>query len=75
MRRHISALIEVVPEEAMHFACNAVVCEHHIILPESCPKLVVALKQRGYQTHLLPMTEFLKSGGACKCLVLLLPQC
>jgi N-dimethylarginine dimethylaminohydrolase len=74
IRKHIRQLIEVVPEEAMKFACNAVVCGQEIVMPEGCPKLSAALETRGYHTHPLPMTEFLKAGGACKCLTLLLPQ-
>jgi len=74
IREHISDLIDVVPEEAMHFCCNAVVIEREIVLSEGAPKLVAALIARGYQCHQLPMTEFLKAGGACKCLTLFLPQ-
>lgn len=74
IRSHIGDGIEVVSEEAGHFACNAVVLEKRIVLPEGCPKLCAALAERGYETHSLPMTEFLKAGGACKCLVLFLPQ-
>jgi N-dimethylarginine dimethylaminohydrolase len=50
------------------------VIDRNIVLPEGAPKLVDALVERGYQCHQLPMTEFLKAGGACKCLTLLLPQ-
>jgi N-dimethylarginine dimethylaminohydrolase len=74
IRHHIREGIEVVPEEAAHFACNAVVCGKDIVLPEGCPKLSAALAERGYRAHGLAMTEFLKAGGACKCLVLLLPE-
>jgi len=74
IRQHVGKLIDVVPAEAKHFACNAVVLGKEIVLPESCPELYAALVQKGYQPHPLPMTEFLKAGGACKCLVLLLPQ-
>ena len=74
IRHHIGSLIEVTPEEAAHFACNAVVVEKQIVLPQGCPKLCAALTERGYHAHTLPMTEFLKSGGACKCLTLFLPQ-
>ena len=62
------------PEEAVHFSCNAVVLEHEIVLPEGAPKLVQTLEKRGYKTHSLPMSEFLKAGGACKCLTMFLPQ-
>ena len=71
---HVAYGIEVSAEEAMQFACNAVVLDKQIVLPEGCPKLSAALEQRGWQPHPLPMTEFLKAGGACKCLTLFLPQ-
>jgi len=74
VREHISDLIEVAPEEAMHFCCNAVPLERDIVLPEGAPKLAATLSERGYKCHQLPMTEFLKAGGACKCLTLFMPQ-
>ncbi len=74
IREHISDLIEVASEEAVHFCCNAVPLERNIVLPEGAPKLVTELRDRGYNCHQLPMTEFLKAGGACKCLTLFLPQ-
>ena len=74
IRHHIPKLIDIVPGEAAHFASNAVVLGHDIVLPEGCPNLYQSLREGGYRPHPLPMTEFLKAGGACKCLVLLLPQ-
>jgi len=74
IRAHTRQLVEVAPEEAVHFACNAVVLGQDIVLPEACPRLCAALAERGYRPHPLPMTEFLKAGGACKCLTLFLPQ-
>ncbi len=74
IREHVKYTIEVVPEEAMQFACNAVVWEKNIVLPEGCPQLYDELGKRGWRTHPLAMTEFLKAGGACKCLTMFLPQ-
>jgi N-dimethylarginine dimethylaminohydrolase len=62
------------PEEAMHFSCNAVVFERDIVLPEGAPKLVATLHDRGYRCHELAMSEFIKAGGACKCLTMFMPQ-
>jgi N-dimethylarginine dimethylaminohydrolase len=64
----------VVEEEAAHFSCNAVVLDHEIVMPEGAPQLVKSLRDRGYNCHPLPMTEFLKAGGACKCLTMFMPQ-
>jgi N-dimethylarginine dimethylaminohydrolase len=74
IREHVRNLIDVSPEEAVCFSCNAVVLEHDIVLPEGAPKLVATLDERGYRCHELPMSEFLKAGGACKCLTMFLPQ-
>lgn len=74
IRAHVSDVVDVAPEEAMHFCCNAVVLEKDIVLPEGAPKLVRSLTERGYRCHQLPMTEFIKAGGACKCLTMFLPQ-
>ena len=74
IRDHLRDLIEVAPEEAAHFSCNAVVLNRDIVLPEGAPKLVATLRDRGYACHELPMTEFLKAGGACKCLTMFMPQ-
>jgi N-dimethylarginine dimethylaminohydrolase len=67
-------LIDVSPEEAMHFSCNAVILERDIVLPEGAPQLVTTLQDRGYRCHELPMSEFIKAGGACKCLTMFMPQ-
>lgn len=74
IRQHVRELIEVTEPEATRFACNAVVVERDVILPDGCPELERALQRRGYRTNPVIMGEFLKSGGACKCLVLWVPQ-
>jgi N-dimethylarginine dimethylaminohydrolase len=74
IRQHVGDLIDVSEDEAAHFSCNAVALDRQIVLPAGAPKLVAALEERGYTCHPLPMTEFLKAGGACKCLTMLLPQ-
>ena len=74
IRDHVQDLIDVEPEEAVHFCCNAVVLDRDIVLPEGAPKLVAKLQDRGYRCHQLAMSEFIKAGGACKCLVMFMPQ-
>lgn len=74
IRQHIANLIDVSTSEAVSFACNAVVLGQRVVLPEGCPELCRTLNERGFETHPLPMSEFIKAGGACKCLTLLLPQ-
>jgi N-dimethylarginine dimethylaminohydrolase len=60
--------------EALRFVCNAVVIDRHVVLPSGCPKLEGQLIERGYNPHAVPMSEFLKAGGACKCLTLFLEK-
>src|SRR5260370_7961258 len=55
IREHVSELIDVAPEEAMHFCCNAVVIERDIVLPEGAPKLVTDLTGRGHRLLHPPM--------------------
>jgi N-dimethylarginine dimethylaminohydrolase len=69
MAAHIE-LIPVLKDEAKHFACNAVVLDKQIVLPKGCPTLATELQKRGFITHICDMSEYLKSGGACKCLTL-----
>lgn len=63
-------LIAVKEEEAKRFACNAVVLNEHVILPTGCPEITAELAERGFSVHACKMDEYLKSGGACKCLTL-----
>jgi N-dimethylarginine dimethylaminohydrolase len=70
LAEEITDLVEVTEEEALRFGCNAVVLGRDVVLPEGCPKLSAALAVREFRTHATPMGEFIKAGGACKCLVL-----
>ena len=70
IRHHVKDLLDVSQEEAAHFACNAVVLGKDIVLADNSPKLAAGLRVRGFRTHELSMTEFIKAGGACKCLTL-----
>src|SRR5881628_2276519 len=74
IRQHVPELVDVTEAEAARFACNAVVLGHDIVLPDGCPQLEDTLRKRGYRPHPVVVSEFLKSGGACKCLVLFVPQ-
>jgi len=65
--------IDVPENEARQFACNAVVVGKNVILPSDCPTTEKKLQSAGYTTFPLEMSEFIKSGGACKCLTLRLP--
>lgn len=63
-------LIEVPADEARRFACNAICIDRTVIMPAKCPVTQQKLEEAGYTVHQTPMTEFIKAGGACKCLSL-----
>lgn len=67
-------LIAVPKADANRFACNAVVIGQQVILPVGCATTKKMLIDLGYQVHECDMSEFLKAGGACKCLTLTLPE-
>ena len=64
--------IIVSEEDAVHFACNAVLVDRDLFLNHAGPKLVQLLEQKGYMPVIQPVSEFLKAGGANKCLTLAL---
>ena len=63
-------LVEVSEREALAFACNSFPVDSHVILPDRCPATCSALERRGFTPLVCPMSEFMKSGGAGRCLVL-----
>lgn len=67
-------LIFVSDSDALHFVCNAVVLGKDIILPAGCPDTYALLTQRGFTSHPVELGEFIKAGGAAKCLSLKLEQ-
>jgi N-dimethylarginine dimethylaminohydrolase len=56
--------------DAMTFSCNAVNIGHKIIMNKASDQLKVDLQGAGFQVFETAMTEFLKAGGATKCLTL-----
>lgn len=70
LEEQIDTLIPVTEEEAIRFACNAVVVGKNVVLNAGCPQLTKDLTSRGYTVHATCLDEFLKSGGSAKCLTL-----
>lgn len=71
IRANFPDTIEVAREEAEQFVCNSLVIGKHYVQPRGGrKKLRAALESRGYAVHEFDMTEFMKAGGAVKCLVL-----
>ncbi len=61
----------MVPEkEALRFCCNALVLDRNVVLPEGCPETARQLEKRGFHVYALDFSEFMKAGGAAKCLAL-----
>src|SRR3954469_18566231 len=70
LRDRIPRLIEVSPEEAISFSCNAVVVGRTVVLNRGAPKLSAELQELGLAVRPLDFSEFIKSGGSAKCLTL-----
>ena len=64
--------LAVPEEEAIRFACNAVCVGKQVVIPAGCPRTTRLLADRGYRAHVVDLDEFMKSGGAAKCLTLAL---
>src|SRR5882757_9308627 len=62
--------IQVDEADALRFACNAVNIGDTILLNEIGPILSAELRSKGFHLIQLNLSEFLKAGGAAKCLVM-----
>jgi lysine-ketoglutarate reductase/saccharopine dehydrogenase-like protein (TIGR00300 family) len=56
--------------DAVNFACNAVNIERVVVMNKASDGLKQILGDRGFIVVETPLTEFLKAGGAAKCLTL-----
>jgi lysine-ketoglutarate reductase/saccharopine dehydrogenase-like protein (TIGR00300 family) len=65
---------EVGEDDALNFACNAVVAGDAVILNYASPALRDRLGRWGFEVFATPLTEFMLAGGAAKCLSLKLEQ-
>ena len=74
LERHIAAipegrLIAVEAADAERFACNVIAVDNQLFMNEISATLTARLQAEGFNVVRLPLWEFLKSGGAAKCLV------
>ncbi|HTL58526.1 MAG TPA: TIGR00300 family protein [Candidatus Limnocylindrales bacterium] len=60
--------------DAVRFACNAVNIGRNIVVNETSAELQERLASAGFQAIQTPLNEFIKSGGAAKCLTLRLTE-
>ena len=63
-------IIWVSEPDAKNFACNAISIDRSVIMHRVSAELQSALAQRGLEVIEADVSEFLKAGGACKCLTL-----
>ncbi len=68
------ARIAVSEEDALRFACNSFNIGRVVVLNRISTELQHRLRMRGFDVIQLALDEFLKAGGAAKCLVMKLPR-
>jgi lysine-ketoglutarate reductase/saccharopine dehydrogenase-like protein (TIGR00300 family) len=66
--------IAVTEADAVRFACNAVNIGKRIFVNQMSPELRERLQAAAFEVIETPLTEFMKSGGAAKCLTLRLTE-
>lgn len=70
IRARVERLIEVPPDIAAGFACNALTLGDLVISSSASAALEQPLHEAGFRVEALPVDEFLKSGGGVRCLSL-----
>jgi len=65
--------IVVEEADAVRFACNVVNIDRTLILNSISQNLSSKLESHGFEVIQVELTEFMKAGGAAKCLVMKLP--
>lgn len=66
--------IVVGEQDALGFACNAVNAGRHVFLNYASDALAQQLAARRFEVHRVPLSEFMRAGGAAKCLTLKLTE-
>ena len=73
----LAAIAEIVPEplvlrkdEAAALCANSVVVDRTVIMPACPPRLRRQLERCGFEVVLVEVSEFIKAGGAVRCLTL-----
>jgi lysine-ketoglutarate reductase/saccharopine dehydrogenase-like protein (TIGR00300 family) len=70
MRVAAEKRIGIAEADAVNFACNSVNVESIVIMNKASDALKLRLADVGFRVIETPLTEFLKAGGAAKCLTL-----
>ncbi len=71
IRKNFEKTIEISLEDALMFSCNSVCIENNIVLPKNI-NVSNKLHDIGYNVYEVDLSEFMKAGGAAKCLTLYL---
>ena len=66
--------IAVEEADALKFCCNAVDLNGHVFMNGASEELQNHLRKAGFTPALTPLSEFMKAGGAAKCLTLKLVE-
>ena len=64
--------LELTPEEAATFCANSVVVGRTVVMPACPPRVRGQLERWGFEPVVVDVSEFLKAGGAVRCLTLAL---
>ncbi|MDX2256157.1 MAG: TIGR00300 family protein [Pseudanabaenaceae cyanobacterium bins.39] len=70
MRVPAEKRIAIEEADAVNFACNAVNVDRHVVMNRISDRLKQRITAAGFNVIETPLTEFLKAGGAAKCLTL-----
>ena len=70
IRNSFDTTIDVCEEDARLFACNSVCLYNNVFTPVCSDLVGIMLKKLGYDHRMFDLSEFIKAGGAAKCLVM-----
>lgn len=70
IRSSFDVTIDICEEDALQFICNSVCIMNNIFVPGYSAQVSIMLDKLGYNKKFFDLSEFLKSGGAAKCLVM-----
>lgn len=74
LKKLVPNLLEFTQVEAIGFAANSVVSDHHVIHQTGTPTFSKKLEDLGYKSIEVDMREFMKSGGGPHCLTNILEE-
>lgn len=70
IRQQFTITLDVSEEDALLFACNSVYLLNNVFTPVCSHEIHIMLEKFGYHHMMVDLDEFLKAGGAAKCLVM-----